>query len=91
MIFILCKKIISFVTGLIFLKFLFRTIWIMLISAITCSFIIRYFLPTIVVDFGQKTVLSIEKKMHNKVNHIKKKLRSKKVIKKINKLKDRVN
>lgn len=91
MIFSLCKNIISFITGLIFLKFIFRTVWIMFISAITCFLMIKYFLPTIVVDFSQKTAVSIERKINDKVDHIKQKPSTKRIIKKFNKIKDRVN
>jgi len=91
MIFSLCKNIISFITGLIFLKFIFRTVWIMCVSAMTCFFIMRYFLPTIIADFSQKTAVTIEKKINDKVDHIKQKQSTKRIIKEFNKLKDRVS
>ena len=91
MIFILCKNIISFITGLIFLKFVFKTIWIMFISAITFFLMLQYFLPYMITGFSQKDVVSIERKINDKVDHIKQKPSTKRIIKKFNKLKDRLN
>ena len=88
---ILCKNIIAFITGFVFLKFIFKTIWIMFISAITFFLMIQYFLPYMIPDFSQKDVVSVERKINDKFDHMKQKPGTKRIIKKFNKLKDRLN
>ena len=63
----------------------------MLISVITCFLMTQYFLDYIFANFYQKAIVFIERKIDNKIDYIKQKPNTKRIIKEFNKLKDRVS
>jgi len=91
MIFGLCKNIISLLTGITLIKFIIKTAWIMLLAAISCFLMMKYFLPSVITDFSKKTATQIEKRFNNQIDSIKDKSSSKKIIKKFKDLKDKVS
>jgi len=73
------------------IKFIIKTAWIVLIAATTCFFMMQYFLPNIMNDFGQKAAINLEKKFNSKIDSIKDKSNSKKIAEEFKKFIDKVS
>ena len=73
------------------MKFICRTVWIIFLATIVCLLMLKYFLPTIITDYSNKTATNIEKKINSKINTIKEKPSSKKIIKELKRLKDKMS
>ena len=91
MIFSLLKSIFSFLTGYTFVKFISKAVWIVFLAAITYFFMTKYFLFYITSNYSQKTISSIERKFSNKMNQVQKSISTKKIIKKLNNMKDKLS
>jgi len=78
----LLKNIFSLLAGISLIKFIIKTIWILLLTTISCFLIMKYFSPNMITDFSKNATVQIEKKVKKEIYHIKNKPSSKKVIKK---------